>query len=310
MLRPYHRGDSRPGDAITPSHVTVALLAAAGLAAPAAAAPLAAPGGVLAPPAELAPGPPNGDLSAGLTGWTVLGRDAPALLAPGARLPGNVTLVSPPLVLPPGSQTLRVAARAQGSAGLLAVRARPADGTADIPLATLELGAARRSWPVGVAALAGRTVSIVLDPVPALGTTVDVLRVGPVTAPLPGWTVRRGTLEVAGAGRRRAVTVADAPLAISSPPYAVPAGPRRRTVSVAIRGEGTVRVTAGGRTVTRRATAAWRPATLTLPRRGRTTVSLGLVATPGPAGLQMRDLGVVTRERPRTPARSGGSGSR
>ena len=312
MIWAYHRGDSRPGDPIPLSRAVLALVATTAVAVPvpASAAPVAAPGGILAAPRELAAGPPNGDLSAGLAGWTVLGREAPALLAPGARLPGNVTLVSPPLHLPPGSQTLRVAARAKGSGGLLAVRARPEDGTAEVPLGVLELGRKRRSWPVGVAALAGRTVRIVLDPVAALGTTIDVLRVGPVTAPLPRWRVRRGTLEVAGGGRRRAVMARD-PLTISSPAYAIPAGPRGRTVRVAIRGDGIVRLTVAGRTAARRATARWRALVVTLPRRGRTRIALTVVARPGPGGIRMRDLGVVRREpAARTPGRSAGSGSR
>lgn len=221
-----------------------------------------------------------------------------------------MTLVSPPLLVPPGAQTLRVAVRAAAGGGLIDVRARAGDGSPDVPLGTLEPGTARRSWPLGAAAIAGRTVSIVLDPVPALGTTVDVLRVGPVTAPLPGWTVSRGTLEVTGAGRRRVVAVSGAPLAISSPPYAVPPGPRRRTVSVAVRGEGVVRLTAAGRSAARRATAAWRRVTVTLPRRGRTRIAVAVTATPGVAGVELRDLGVVTRQSVRSPARSGGSGSR
>ena len=150
-------------------------------AAPAAASPVLAPDGALRiAPVALSPGPPNGDLSAGLEGWSVEGRDPPLLLGPGARLAANATLVSPPLALPAGSQTLRVALRAPGGAGLVLVRARVEDGS-ETDLGALEPGAARRSWPVGVAALAGRTVRIVIDPVPALGTTVDLLRVGPVT---------------------------------------------------------------------------------------------------------------------------------
>ena len=310
VIRPYHRGDSRPGGTIPPSRTALGLVAVLALAPPvaAAAAPSAAPGGILAAPAELSPGPANGDLAAGLAGWTALGRDAPSLLAPGARLAGNLTLVSPPVLLPAGAQTLRVAARARGSGGLLQVLARTDDGAPDVPLAALELGVRRRSWPVGVAALEGRTVRIVLDPVPALGTTVDVLRVGPVIAPLPGWAVRRGTLEVSGGGRRRAVRVPDAPLTISSPVYAAPPGPRRRAVSVAIRGEGVVRLRVAGRTAVRRATAAWRQVAVTLPRRGRTRIAVTVVATPGARVLWMRDLGTVRRAAPaRSPGRSGGS---
>lgn len=286
----------------------MSVLAAAALVPCARAAP---PGGDLrAAPVELSPGPPNGDLAAGLAGWAVEGRDAPVLLAPGARLVGNVTLVSPPLALPAGAQTLRVTLRAPGTGGLVVLRARTDDGAPDIELATLEPGSLRRSWPVGVAALAGRTVRVVVDPVPALGTSVELLRVGPVTAPLPGWLVERGVLEVVGPRGRRVLAVADAPLAVRSPVYAVPAGPRRRTVSVELRGDGVVRLSAGGRTASRRATAAWRRAEVVLPRRGHARIALGVAATPGAGGLQLRALGVVRREPARSPARSGASGSR
>ncbi len=280
-------------------------------AAPAAAAPVLPPDGALRiAPVTLTPGPPNGDLSAGLEGWTVEGRDPPALLGPGARLAGNATLVSPPLALPAGSQTLRVALRAPGGAGLVLVRARGEDG-AETDLGALEPGSSRRSWPVGVAALAGRTVRIVLDPVPALGTAIDLHRVGPVTAPLPGWAVTAGAAEVTGARGRRVLAVSGAPLAVRSPSFRVPPGPRRRTLSVEARGEGTVSVTAGGRSVTRTVTAAWRAIALTLPKRGRMRISVGVVAVPGAGGLQLRAIGAVVRERAlRTPGRSGGAGSR
>jgi hypothetical protein len=142
-------------------------------------------------------------------------------------------------------------------------------------------------------------VRIVVDPVPALGTTIDVLRVGPVTAPLPGWTVRRGTLDVAGAAGRHAVTVAGAPLAIASPSYGIVPGPRRRTVSVGLRGDGVVRLTVAGRTAVRRAGPAWREVSVTLPRLGRTRIALRITATPGVGTLLLRDLGVVRRERAR-----------
>lgn len=315
MVRAYHRGDSSRGDRIRRTRAARIALAAAALAGAVAgpgAAAGSAPGGRLAVRAlELSPGPANGDLAAGLAGWSVEGRDPPQVLAPGARLAGNVTLVSPPVALPPGTQTLRIAARAAGGGGLLQVRARTDDGAPEVALAALELGAPRRSWPVGVSALAGRTVRIVLDPVPALGTALDVLRVGPVTAPLPGWTLERGTLDVTGAARRRALTVSGEPLAVRSPAYPIVAGPRRRTVSVGLRGDGVVRLTVAGRTVARRATAAWRGISVTLPRRGRTRIALGILATPGPGSLSLRDLGVVRRDPPpRSSGLSGGSGPR
>ena len=48
---------------------------------------------------------------------------------------------------------------------------------------------------------------VVIDPVPALGTSLEVHRVGPLVAPLPGWTADRGLLDVAGARGRRTVRV-------------------------------------------------------------------------------------------------------
>jgi hypothetical protein len=245
-----------------------------------------------AAPAVLSPGPPNGDLSAGLAGWDVQGREPPVSLAPapGVRLRANTTLVSPPLVIPAGGQSLLLTVRAPAAAALLEVRARPVEGGAEIPLGTLEPATAARAWAVGVSALAGRTVRVVLDPVPALGASLDVLAVGPVVAPLPGWTVTRGSLEPAGAARRRSVRVDGGVLDLRSPAFAP--GPAARELIVAVRGEGTLRLTAGGRAVTARASAAWRDVRVPV-RPGRR--ALRLVADPGATGLELRDLGLVRR---------------
>jgi len=268
---------------------------------------VAVPGGLLgAPPRVLSPGPPAGDLPAGLPGWDVLGREAPVALPAGRGVVvrGNVTLVSPPVALPAGAQVLRVTLRAAGGDGLVEVSARPVSGGPDVPLGALEPGRARRSLPVGVAALAGTTVRIVLDPVPALGTAIEVLRVGPVTAPLPRWSVTRGTAEVAGARGRRTLRVTDGRLVVRSPTRRLPTA--ARFVTVDVRGDGLVRVTAGARRVAARATAAWR--TMRVPLRARRSgpVALRLDATPGLGGLDLRRLGVVLR----TPGRSGGSAPR
>jgi hypothetical protein len=240
----------------------------------------------------LSPGPANGDLSLGLEGWDAQGREAPVSLAPapGVRLRANTTLVSPPLAIPAGAQTLLVTARAPAAAALLEVRARPVEGGAEIPLGTVEPGIAARPWALGVAALAGRTVRVVLDPVPALGASVDILGVGPVVAPLPGWTVTRGALEPGGVARRRTVRVTDAALDLRSPAFAP--GPGARELIVGVRGEGSLRLTAGGRAVTARASAAWRDVRVPV-RPGRR--ALRLVADPGGAGLELRDLGLVRR---------------
>jgi hypothetical protein len=243
---------------------------------------------LVAPVAELSPGPPNGDLAAGLAGWTALGREAPQALAPGVRLRANTTLVSAPLAVPARAQTLLVTARAPARGALLEVRARPEDGGGEVVLGTLEPGPVARAEPIGVAALAGRVVRLVLDPVPALGAALDVLRVGPVTAPLPGWSVVRGALQVSG-GR---VRVRDERLDLTAPAFR--SGPAARALIVAVRGEGTLRLGAGGPGAAGRAAAAWRDLQVPLPRRPGAVV-LRIEALPGPGGLELRDLGVVRR---------------
>ena len=246
-----------------------AVAALAIVAAPAAAAapPPAAPGGRLdTAPVLLSPGPPNGALAEGLAGWQVDGREPPELLFPGARIGGNVTLVAPPFTVPAGAQSLAVRLRARGGGGLMVVSARPLDGGPDVELATLEPDAAARTWAVGVAAVAGRAVRIVLDPVPALGTSVEVQSVGPVTAPLPGWTVAAGALDRRGSVRRGVLAVREAPLRITSPGFRPGSGARE--LVVAVRGDGVLRGVAGRRAAAVRATPAWRD--LRVPVRGGT----------------------------------------
>ncbi|WP_217915724.1 hypothetical protein [Miltoncostaea marina] len=279
---------------------TLALVLAPAAAAAAAGAPAAAP-------VELAPGPPNGDLSAGLAGWEALGVEPVVPLGRGVRVHGNTTLVSPPLALPPGAQTLRVTVRAPAGGALLEVRARPEAGGPEVRLGELEPGRARRSLPVGVAGLAGTTVRIVIDPVPALGTSVEVHRVGPVTAPMPRWRVVTGALEVAGARGRRSVRVADAPLELVSPAVRRPRGARELTLQV--RGDGLLRARAGARPAVARALARWRTVRVALPRRGA-TARLRLRAVPGPGGMELRRIGAPAPARARTTGPSAGSGSR
>ena len=242
-------------------------------------------------PRVLVPGPPNGDLALGLEGWTVQGREAPLLLAPGARLRANTTLVSPPLDLPPGAQTLMIRGRARSSAALLEVRARPEEGGPEVELGVLEPGARTRKMAVGLNGLEGTTVRIVLDPVPGLGASFDVLRVGPVTAPLPDWTAPRGAIEVSGRGGRRALRV-DERLELRSPRFRP--GPGARDLLVAVRGDGVVRARAGARRVAARARSAWRDVRVPL-RRGGARVALRLSVRPGPGGIELRDLGIVRR---------------
>ncbi len=270
---------------------TLCLLLATAATAAALPALSGPPGALLrAAPRELSPGPPNGDFAAGLAGWTAHGREAPQPLGRGVRLRANTTLVSAPLAVPAGAQTLLVTARAAASSALLEVRARPAEGGTDIPLGTLEPTPAARALAVAAGPVAGRTVSVVLDPVPALGASLDVLRVGPVTAPLPGWTAQRGAPDVAG-GRGRRLLRAGEPLELTSPAFRP--GPGARALLVAVRGDGVLRAGAGGRRVAARATAAWRD--VVVPLAGRSRAVLELQARPGDGPLELRDLGVVRR---------------
>jgi hypothetical protein len=270
---------------------------------------VAPPGGLLdAPVGLLAFGPPNGDFAAGLEGWDVQGREAPALLGPGARIPGNTSLVSPPLLIPPGSQTLRIASRSGAPPGLVVVSARPVEGGPDIELGAIEPARKRSTAVVGVGAVAGRTVRIVLDPVPSLGTTVDILRVGPVLSVLPGWTVERGAPEPTVVGHRPALRVSGDPLEIASPSFRPP--PLARQMLVAVRGAGVVSIRAGARRAVLRASSRWRDVTVPLRRRDGGRVVLDITATPDLRPLQLRDLGVVRTAVVARDVREGRSGGR
>ncbi len=219
------------------------------------------------------------------------------------RLRANTTLVSPPLVVPAGAQALAITARAGGGT-LLEVRARPAEGGAEVTLGSVEPGAAARQHLVAARLISGTSVRVVIDPVPALGASADLLRVGPVTAPLPGWSVARSVPALTGPRGRRALRAAEL-LSLVSPPFAP--GPGARTLLVAVRGDGVLRASAGGRTVAARATAAWRDVAVPLASRSR--AALVLDVRPGGRGLELRDLGLVrraTRARGLRLRRSGG----
>ena len=249
------------------------------------------------PPATLAPGPANGAFAAGLEGWTVLGREDPVPLStvrgPAIRLLRNTSLVSPPFEVPAGAQAILVTARAPGVGATLEVRARPVAGGPDAELGVLEPGNPFRSAPLGLAGLAGRSVRLVLDPLTALGRAVDVAGVGPIVVPLPGWTVARGVPEVVRRGGRPALLARDDPLEISSSRFG--RGPGARSLLVAVRGAGRIRLDAGSRPVTARATPAWRDVRVPLARRGA-RARLDILARPEGGPVEMRDLGLVVRE--------------
>lgn len=257
-------------------------------------------------PPEVSPGPPNGDFALGLDGWAVQGREAPLPQARGVRLRANTTLVSPPVVVPDAAQTLMVTARAAASSAVLEVRARPAGGVPEVVLGTVEPGRVARPLAVAAAPVAGREVTVVLDPVPALGASLDVLRVGPFTAPLPGWTASRGAPEVQGRPGRRFLRASE-PLDLASPGFAP--GPGARAVLVALRGDGVLRASVGGRRVVARATAAWRDVAVPAGTAGGPIV-LSLDARPEDGPIELRDLGVVRRATRATALRVRRAGGR
>jgi hypothetical protein len=260
-----------------------------------------------APAPPPVPGPPNGDLAAGLEGWTVLGREPPPMAAVPeggvvASLARNTTLVSPPFTVPPGAQYALIRARARAGGADLEVRARPEEGGAELPLAVLSPGRALAAAPVSLAGLGGRTIRMVLDPVEAFGRAVEVAGVGPLGVALPGWSVTRGLPAIAAdpAGGRL-LRVGEQPLEIVSTPFAP--GPGARALIVAVRGAGRVQGLAGGRVVGLRAGPGWRDLRIPLPA-GAPAVALTLRAAPGADPLELRDLGLVVRETRLTGLRS------
>ncbi len=209
-----------------------------------------------------------------------------------AELRFDTTLVSPPFLVPAGAQALTVTASSPELGANLEVRARPAEGGADIPLGTLGPPSVLAQGQVTLAGLAGRVVSIVLDPVPGLGRALDVAAVGPVEIPVPGWTVLAGVPTVVASGGSRELRVEDDPLALASAPFAP--GPGAVALLVRLAGDGTLQASAGGRAVIARATTT--PRDVRVPvTPGAVPVTLSLTATPGPAGLRLSALGLVLR---------------
>lgn len=256
-----------------------------------------------APNARLAERPPpplalpdNGDLSRGLDGWGSLGRDPLQVVAtpagPAVRLIRNATLLSPAFTVPPGAQAVGVVARAPGGGALLEVVARAADGGPDVPLGTLEPGRARAVHHVSLAGLAGRTVRLALDPVPALGRSVEIGGVGPLAVLVPRWELRSGLALPVRAGGRRALRVDEGAAVLTSERF--PTGPGARALLVAVRGDGRVAAQAGGRGAAVRASGRWRDLRVPLPRGAR-SVRLTIAARAGQGPVEVADLGIVLR---------------
>lgn len=222
-------------------------------------------------------------------GWEAWGAQPPeALPAGGLLLRGNTSVVSPPFAVPAGAQSLRLTVASPGLGAMVRVAALPDDGGPEVELGVRVPTARAGTVAVGLSAVAGRTVRVVVDPMPAFGAALRVLRVGPVTAPLPGWTVTAGVAD-ATVQRPRELLVEGEPFAARS--GVVRGGAGAAALLVAVRGDGTLRVRAGGRRVSVRAGATWRDVRVPLGRGAR----LDLAGTPGDGALRLRDVGLVVR---------------
>ena len=248
------------------------------------------------PPARVAPGPPNGDFAAGVSGWTAVGPRPVVATAAGAarfvRLGANTTLLSSSLAVPGRAQTISIEVRSRTRSGILMVRALREDGR-QTTLGTIAPANGFRRYEVGLGPVRGETVRLVLDPVAALGRTVDVRRVGPQRQVGRGWLIRRGAPRRVARG---VVEVATGQLVMSSASFRP--GASARATQVQVRGTGVVRLRAGGRTARLRASSRqWRTLRVRLsPRALRASVSV--TATPGAGILRLRRVGSLVR-RPR-----------
>ncbi|MBM3633790.1 MAG: hypothetical protein FJW99_00600 [Actinobacteria bacterium] len=242
---------------------------------------------------------PNGDLVAGLEGWSQIGPTVTLIGGPIIEAGDNTTVVGPAFTVPPTAQSLPMVLGVPGANAALDIRARPVEGGDDIPLATIIPDRAVRSWDVGVAAIRGRTVRIVIDPVTGLGRRVYVRSIGPPVEVLPGWSVTSGLPVVAARWGRRGLDVQDSPLAATTVPF-TPAA-RTRFVGISVRGAG--RITASMRGRSQRATAragSWTTVRFAVPP-GLSGARISFTARPA-AGERLMVAGIGAPVAPKKPA--------
>ena len=245
------------------------------------------PGIAVAQPAVPALGPatalapvPNGDLVAGLEGWSQVGSTMTLLGGPLIEAGDNTTVVSPAFTVPASAQSLPMVLGVPGANAMLQVRARPVEGGPDIPLGTIVPDRAVRSWDVGVAAVRGRAVRIAIDPVTGLGRRLYVRSVGPPVEVLPGWTVTAGLPVVAARWGRRGLDVQDSPLVATTASFTPTA--RTRVVGVSVRGAGRITASLRGRSARASATAGtWTTLRFPVPA-GAAGLRMSFTATPAP----------------------------
>lgn len=236
---------------------------------------------------------PGGDLSTGLAGWGAVGPSMALVDGPLIEAADNTTVVSPPFTVPPTGQDIRVVLGVPGANAVLQVGARPVEGGADVPLATIVPDRAVREWQVGVGAVRGRTVRLVIDPITSLGRRLYVRSVGPVREVLPGWEVARGVPVVTRPWGRAGIVAADGPLEARTPSVSVPPG--TRFLGLMVRGEGSVRAAVGARAARATATSS-RWTALRVPVRGM-SARMAVVATPSEGDrLAIADVATPVRQ--------------
>lgn len=255
--------------------ITLAVLTLAG-AATALAGPTGAPLGPMSDVGTV----PNGDLAAGLDGWGTVGPASSLVLADGPILSAsdNVTVVGPVIALPSDAQVVPVSIGAPGANTVVAVRARPMDGGAEVVLTTVVPARGVSSFDIPVGQFAGRSIRLVLDPTMSIGRRMVIGGMGPVRSLLPGWSISGGQVSVVQAWGRTALQVQGAPTVAVTP--VMPLAPPAQYLGFAVRGAGRVTARAGGATVAvvPKATA-WTWAYAPVPAGG-SAAALTLSATP------------------------------
>ncbi|NBQ43984.1 MAG: hypothetical protein EBU23_16355, partial [Mycobacteriaceae bacterium] len=171
---------------------------------------------------------PNGDLSAGLDGWGVVGPASSMVLGDGPIIAAsdNVTVVGPAIALPPDAQVVPVAVGAPGANTVVDVRARPLDGGAEVPLTTIVPARGVASFDIPVGQFAGRSIRLVLDPTMSIGRRMIIGGMGPVRSLLPGWGISGGQVSVITAWGRTGLRMQGGRTTAVTPAMPVPSPAR------------------------------------------------------------------------------------
>ena len=271
--------------------ITMAVLVIAG-AATALAGPVGAPLGPMSDVGTV----PNGDLSAGLDGWGTVGPSSSVVLADGPVISAsdNVTVIGPVIALPTDAQVVPVSVGAPGANTVVAVRARPMDGSPEVALTTLVPGRGVTSFDIPVGQFAGRSIRLVLDPTMSIGRRMVVSGMGPVRSLLPGWSISGGQATVANTWGRATLRVQGAPVTAVTP--VMPLTPPAQFLGFAVRGAGRVTARAGASAVAVvGTTAAWTWGYVRVPA-GRPGAALTFTATPaGDSALAIGPVATAAR---------------